>query len=321
MSRHAIRRELRRALEFEITREGPFGPSLFGSLTVGEGWLREMEQDENPLVPNEKLRQMYRLMAEARALDEHILKLQKRVRGRRRLDSIRGQEACRVSTAMDLGPGDLVSDSQVGVVMDLLAGERVSSLLTRVAGLHSGKESRAKAAGVYGRLPWIDDAGERLRMAMGAALSFKALGRANVVVAYVRGGEITKGAWRRLLEFASRLELPIIFVILPAGKTRNGAMNLSARTARWGVPGIPVDAGDAVALYRSAQESLGRTRGGDGPVLLECVEFRVKGKGGSQPVDPLIQLKKFLLGRKVCTEAWLKGAGDGLRRRIAATDK
>jgi TPP-dependent pyruvate/acetoin dehydrogenase alpha subunit len=281
-----------------------------------------MEQDENPLVPNEKLRQMYRAMAEARVLDEHIAKLQKRVKGRRRLESIRGQEACRVSTAIDLGPGDLVSDSQVGVVMDLLAGEKVSSLLTRVAGLHSGKkEKRSKAVGVNGRLPWIDDAGERLRMAMGAALSFKALGRANVVVAYVRGGEIAKGLWRKLLEFASRLELPIIFVVLPAGKTRNGVMNLSARTARWGVPGIPVDAGDAVALYRAAQESLGRTRGGDGPVLLECVEFRVKGRRGSLPVDPLVQMKKFLLGRKVCTEAWLKGAGDGLRRRIRAADK
>ncbi len=101
-----------------------------------------MEQDENPLVPNEKLRQMYRAMAEARVLDEHIAKLQRRVKGRRRLDSIRGQEACRVSTAIDLGPGDLVSDSQVGVVMDLLAGEKVSSLLTRVAGLHSGKKEQ-----------------------------------------------------------------------------------------------------------------------------------------------------------------------------------
>lgn len=280
--------------------------------------MREMKQDENPLVPNEKLRQMYRAMAEARALDEHITKLQRRVKGRRRLDSIRGQEACRVSTAIDLGPGDLVSDSQVGVVMDLLAGEKIGSLLTRVAGLHSGKETRAKTVGVYGRLPWIDDAVERLRMAMGAALSFKVLGRANVVVAYLRRDEIAKSAWRKLLGFASRLELPIIFVILPAGKTRNGAMNLSARTGRWGVPGIPVDAGDAVALYRAAQESLGRTRGGDGPVLLECVEFPVKGRSGNLPVDALVQMKKFLLGRKVCTEGWLKGAGDGLRRRIAA---
>jgi acetoin:2,6-dichlorophenolindophenol oxidoreductase subunit alpha len=287
-----------------------------------EGWLSETALHENPLVPNTKLRQMYGAMAEARVLDEHIAGLQKRVKGRRRLDSTRGQEACRVSTAIDLGPGDLVSDSQPGVVMDLLAGAKVNSLLKRLAEFHSGKTAKGvKAANSSRRLlPWIEDAGERLRMAMGAALSFKTLGQANVVVAYVRHGEMAKGAWRRVLELAGKLELPVIFVVLPAvkGEKRGGMTNLSAKTARWGVPGIPVDAGDAVALYRVAQESMGRTRGGDRPVLIECVEYQVEGKGGSASVDPLIPMEEFLLSRKVCTKAWLKGAGDRLRRRIAA---
>jgi TPP-dependent pyruvate/acetoin dehydrogenase alpha subunit len=290
-----------------------------------EGWLSEMGMHENPLVPNAKLRQMYGAMAEARVLDEHVAGLQKRVKGskgRRRLDSIRGQEACRVSTAIDLGPGDLVSDSQAGVVMDLLAGAKVNSLLKRVAELHSGKKAKGvKLDGASVRLlPWIDDAGERLRMAMGAALSFKILGRANVVVAYVRHGEVGRGVWRKVLELAGKLELPVIFVVLPAGKgdRRDGMVNLSAKTARWGVPGIPVDAGDAVALYRVAQESLGRTRGGDGPVLIECVAHRMGGSGGAASGDPLIQMREFLLGRKVCTKTWLERAGDGLRRRITA---
>jgi acetoin:2,6-dichlorophenolindophenol oxidoreductase subunit alpha len=287
-----------------------------------EGWLSETGLHENPLVPNTKLRQMYGAMAEARVLDEHIAGLQKRVKGRRRLDSTRGQEACRVSTAIDLGPSDLVSDSQPGVVMDLLAGAKVDSLLKRVAEFHSVREARgAKPASVSRRLlPWIEDAGERLRMAMGAALSFKTLGQANVVVVYVRHGEMAKGAWRRVLELAGKLELPVIFVVLPAvkGEKRGGMTNLSAKTARWGVPGIPVDAGDAVALYRVAQESMGRTRGGDGPVLIECVEYQVEGKGGSASVDPLIPMEEFLLSRKVCTKAWLKGAGDRLRGRIRA---
>jgi acetoin:2,6-dichlorophenolindophenol oxidoreductase subunit alpha len=286
--------------------------------------LSENGMYENPLVPNGKLRQMYVAMAEARALEEHVAGLQRRVKGtkgRRRVDSIRGQEACRVSTAIDLGPGDLVSDSQVGVVMDLLAGTKVSSLLRRVAELHSGKKAKdSKLNGASGQmLPWIDDAGERLRMAMGAALSFKTLGRANVVVAYVRHGDVAKGVWRKLLELAGKLELPVIFVVLPSvkGERRDGMKNVSAKTARWGVPGIPVDAGDAVALYRVAQESLGRTRGGDGPVLIECVAHRMEGSVGDAPGDPLVQMKEFLLGRKVCTKAWLERAGEGLRRRLA----
>jgi TPP-dependent pyruvate/acetoin dehydrogenase alpha subunit len=284
--------------------------------------LSETGLHENPLVPNKKLRQMYVAMVEARVLDEHITKLQKRVKGRRRLASTHGQEACRVSAAIDLGPGDLVSDSQIGVVMDLLAGERVGSLLKRVAEIHSGKKIKSvKAAGVSARLlPWIEDAGERLRMAMGAALSFKTLGQANVVVAYVRHGEVARREWRQVLGLASKLELPVIFVVLPAvkGEKRNGMADLSAKTARWGVPGIPVDDGDAVALYRVAQESMGRTRGGDGPVLIECVPCRVEGKGAAGSVDPVEEMAKFLLDRKVCTKAWLKSAGEGLRRRIAA---
>jgi TPP-dependent pyruvate/acetoin dehydrogenase alpha subunit len=287
--------------------------------------LSETGLHENPLVPHAKLRQMYGAMAEARVLDEHIAGLQRRVKGRRRLDSTRGQEACRVSTAIDLGPGDLVSDSQPGVVMDMLAGAKVNSLLKRVAEFHSGKKAKgAKPANGSRRLlPWIEDAGERLRMAMGAALSFKTLGHANVVVAYVRHGEVAKGTWRRVLELAAKLELPVIFVVLPAvkGEKRGGMTNLSAKTAKWGVPGIPVDAGDAVALYRVTQESLGRARGGDGPALIECVEFQVESKGRSASgvsVDPLVPMEEFLLSRKVCTKAWLKGAGDRLRRRIAA---
>jgi TPP-dependent pyruvate/acetoin dehydrogenase alpha subunit len=206
--------------------------------------------------------------------------------------------------------------------MELLAGAKISSVLKRVQELHSGeKAKKATAALLSGRLlPWVEDASERLRMAMGAALSFKAQRQANVVVAYVGHGEIAKRVWRKLLELAAKLELPIIFVVLPAGtRDKKGTATLSAKSARWGVPGIPVDAGDAVALYRAAQESLGRTRGGDGPVLIECVEYRAKGKGANRSIDPLILMERFLLGRKICTQAWLKGAGDGLRRRIAAT--
>jgi TPP-dependent pyruvate/acetoin dehydrogenase alpha subunit len=112
----------------------------------------------------------------------------------------------------------------------------------------------------------------------------------------------------------------VIFVVLPGvkGEKRNGMADLSAKTARWGVPGIPVDDGDAVALYRVAQESMGRTRGGDGPVLIECVPCRVESKGAAGSVDPVEEMAKFLLDRKVCTKAWLKSAGEGLRRRIAA---
>jgi TPP-dependent pyruvate/acetoin dehydrogenase alpha subunit len=276
---------------------------------------------ENPLVPNKKLRQMYASMAEARALDQRIDKLQKGVKGRRKLESTRGQEACRVSTAIDLVPGDLVSDSQPGVVMDLLAGATIDSLLKCVAAFHSGKTDGATLSrdGVSRRvLPWIEDAGDRLKIAMGAALSFKTLKRENVVVAYVRRGELAKWQWQQVLQLASKLDLPMIFVVLPRAveKKQNATTNLSSQARSWGLPGIPVDASDAVALYRVAQESLGRTRTGGGPVLIECVAYKTGGTKGDSPADPLLQMKDFLLSRKICTEAWLQNTGDSPRRRL-----
>jgi len=45
----------------------------------------------------------------------------------------------------------------------------------------------------------------------------------------------------------------------------------------------------------------------------------MEGSAGSASGDPLVQMKEFLLGRKVCSKAWLERAGKGLRRRIAAT--
>jgi acetoin:2,6-dichlorophenolindophenol oxidoreductase subunit alpha len=284
--------------------------------------LSEVKPYENPLVPNKKLRQMYVAMAEARILDEHIAKLQSGMKARRRLESTHGQEACRVSTTIELEPGDMVSDSQAGVVMDLLAGAKVDSqYLGEVA---SGE--KAQSAKSYGnalkfvQMPWIKDGGDRLKLAMGAALSFKASQKTNVVVAFVPRGEISKGVWRDVLDLAAKMEMPIIFVVLPdsAARKNDESANISRRARAHKVPGIAVDANDAVAIYRVMQESMGRARSGGGPVLIECIAHRVAGERHDDPLDPLVQMSGFLLSRKVCTKAWLERAGGKLRNRIEA---
>jgi TPP-dependent pyruvate/acetoin dehydrogenase alpha subunit len=281
--------------------------------------LSEPGPQENPLIPNKKLRQIFVAMTEMRVLDayiaEHIAGLQRGRKARRRLDSTAGQEACRVSTAIDLEPGDLVSDAHTGVAMD--------SLLRHVAELASGTKKRGASLGGDGaarQLPWIEDVGDRLRMAMGAALAFKTMKQTNIVVAYVRHGDVSNELWRQILSLASTLELPVIFVVLPDGaskkKKRNGADALTAKSRSWGVPGIPVDASDAVALYRVAQESIGRTRNNGGPVLVKCVSYQLKNEQKSSAVDPIVQMKSFLIGRKVCTEAWLDRVEDRLQKEI-----
>jgi len=294
-----------------------------------EGLLKETAPHENPLIPNKKLREMYVAMVEMRVWGEHVAKVLGRVKPKQRLLSLRGEEACRVSTAIDLGPGDLVSDSQAGVAMEYLLGAKIGPLLERVAA-QTGKGKDSKVAGdgdgTVRLLPWVADVEDRLRMAMGAALSFRTLKQLSLVVAYVREGELTRGRWRKILELAARLELPILFVVLPDGSRRKrtkrneiGALSSVARLC--GVPGIPVDASDAVAVYRVTQESIGRFKGGGGPVLVECVAYRLKGTAVSEVVDPVDQMRGFLLGRKVSSKAWLEHADGALKGRMAKASK
>lgn len=285
--------------------------------------MNETAPHENPLVPNKKLRQIYSAIVEMRLLDEYAATLHRRKKLRKRPDSVRGQEACRVSTAIELHPGDLVSDAQAGAAMGLLFGAKVDSLPRHISVDRKKKErDDAFAEEVFAKrqLPWIDDGEDRLKLALGAALACKTLKQSNIVVAYIDRTEVSKGLWKSALALSGKLELPIIFVILPEKGKKASAVDLCARARSAGVPGIPVDANDAVALYRVAQESIGRTRGGDGPVLIDCVAAPASERHDDEASDPVTHMKNFLVGRKICTESWTNHVGDTLRRKIAAAN-
>lgn len=277
------------------------------------------EAGENPLVPNAKLRQMYTKMLEARMLDEAAIKRLK-ARGRRHITTIRGQEAIRVSTTAELAENDLISDSKPSAGMGLLLGGDPASLLRGLTQKKEDPEKVLTEAGVSRILHRVDNEQERLRYAIGAALALKSQGRRGIVVAYACKNEMSRAMWRNVLASAAKLELPILFVLLAeksarkSGAQRADLCNL-ARAA--GVPGIPVDACDAIAVYRVTQESLGRMRGGDGPVLIESVSWRLEGaRSGTD--DPLKHLEEFLLAREICDPAWFKQTDKTVRKRLSS---
>lgn len=272
---------------------------------------------ENPLVPNKQLRQIYATMAEARVLDEFVVRTAAKIGSR--FHSTRGEEACHVSTAIGLGDGDIVSDSHNGVIMNLIAGSSTTSLLRRLDSILSGEKRRQvrRSRANVAQLPWTKDTATRLAMVLGAAATIKSMGRSNLVMAYTHGRELSDADWRRVLRLAAELELPIIFVALPS---KGSYRNLSAKAQACGLPGFPVDAADAVAIYRVAQESIGRARNDGGPVLIECLTHRFPA-GNAAENDPLTQLRAFLLGRRVANKAWLDSAGRTFHRQLEASQR
>ncbi len=268
---------------------------------------------ENPLIPNAKLRQIYRAMVRLRTLAPALP-----ASGR---DGM-GMEACLVSTSIDLGSGDLVSDAIAGGVMEFLRGAALGTVLKP----SKAKRGPSAECGAAARLPGGMAVAERIWAGLGAAAALKAAGAqakveakaagetakdVGVVVVYVLAGEVPAVVWRKVLTFAVEKELPVLFVVLPG----RSAGRVTALALRCRVPGIPVDADDAVAIYRVAQESIGRARIGGGPALMECVRFVVK--GAARTGDGIVGLEGYLLQRKVATRMWMEREAKGFAKRVA----
>lgn len=265
----------------------------------------EVTPFENPLVPHRKMKQMYEGIVTSRILGDML----RRRHGLAKHSFARGTEACRVSVLLDLKSDDLTSDPSSPLQTALLRGVSLSSILAHAdaAASDSKKDIFSAKLPLPSLLPSLKRSSDRIRIALGAALAIRRLHLRSVVIFFATAGELKISVWQKSLKFAAQEELPILFVVLPDGKSASGDLCAIAATA--GLPGIPVDASDAVALYRVAQESIGRMRANDGPALMECIPFLLKeGKEGHKKQldhDPVLMMGQTLLAKKICTEEWL----------------
>ena len=283
---------------------------------------------DNPLIPNARVRQIYLAMMQVRQLEETLAKQKPRRPGSA---AALGLEACLVSTSVDLGARDVVIDALAGGVVDFLRGATLESVV-RKDGVAKKRGFKA-SCGLAAKLPNWPGVEERLWAALGAAATLKAqrehadtgadgnTADSGVAVVYTRLGEVTPGLWRRALTFAAEQDLPVMFVVLPAVGRASAvkAGGMSAIAHRHGIPGIAVDADDAVAIYRVAQEALGRARMGGGAVLIECVPFVLEGARGlhKASMDAIRGLEHYMLGRRIATRKWMERETKSFVKRIA----
>jgi len=162
-------------------------------------------------------------------------------------------------------------------------------------------------------LPVIADTDAALLAAAGVALAYK-------LRATDRNGDIVlcftadAAACIRTARLAEEQRLPILFVYL-----QNGAKAaLTLATRRYGVPGMPVDRDDAVAVYRVAQEAIARARSGGGPTLIECMRFAVPKQ---RRPNALATLERALARKGLFTARWKRALVAGYRRELARAAK
>jgi len=204
-----------------------------------------------------------------------------------------GHEAVTVGATADLGPEDTVAGSRHNLAALIAKGVPLEALL-------APNGAAGSTASMFNPPSFPEDP---FNLGTGIALAHKLDLRRHVVVAFCAQEKPPLESWHDALKSAAAQKLPIIFVIENGVATEDATKDesphlepVSFLAREYGFPGIIVDGGDAVAVWRAAQESVHRARNGSGPTLIDCRS------DGSR--DPLAHMERYLKTRHLWDDQW-----------------
>jgi Dehydrogenase E1 component len=225
-----------------------------------------------PLISDQRLRHLYVTLLACRALRRHQ---------RKRAAGLVASEALVAGTVTHLENDDQLMTANGDPWAALARGHsRRQAVSTRL---------------LPGMMPLIASAPSRFAVAAGYALARRAQDAqtSQIILVFSGPGVATLDPFADALAVAASHKLGILFVVeTPAGRDVSGP----AYTDKLGLPGIPVDGNDVIALYRVAQEAVTRARRGGGPTLIDCKPWPFSDKA-----DPVRKLEETLAHRGIAT--------------------
>jgi TPP-dependent pyruvate/acetoin dehydrogenase alpha subunit len=155
--------------------------------------------------------------------------------------------------------------------------------------------------------------GGNVPLALGSALAARAAGADQVAVVFFGDGAVQAGHFNESVNLAALWELPLVLVC-----ENNGFAEFTPRSAHtkvervsdvvapYGLTRETVDGNDASAVWESFGGFLAAARAGQGPMLLECLTYRLRGhyegdpahyrealaKADWQEKDPILRLQR-----------------------------
>ena len=258
------------------------------------------------LISEEKLRQIYTTMQRCAMLQERLRKQKRSRRGHGSASLCARPEAILAGSAIDLLATDTivlpVEDAAAACVRGVPLREIFASVTAKTSA-HNNAHNLLTPTSPAALLP----------MSLGLAWSYVQQKNSAVVVVYWNHASVPADALQEALRYASAHKLPMLFVcateqaVAPHSAAHKKSRDFHVLAHACGVPGIPVDGSDAVAIYRVAFESLQRARNGGGPTLMEAMLLPQKaGATADSCGDPLIAMERYLEPRGLFNAAWKK---------------
>ncbi len=291
-----------------------------GSVVVEEG--AEVEAPEapgpreavDPAWPREI--QLYYWMKLSRTFEDRCGKLYRQGEIKGGLYSGIGQEATTVGVGWPLEDGDFVSPLHRDIGLFLMRGADPRRLMAQIMGrgtgysrghdswTHAGDLSR----GIFGAVSHL---AATLPVIAGAALAFRQRGQDRIAVGTFGEGTSSRGDFHEAANFVGIHKLGCIFVCVnnqwaystpPA--LSYAVDHIAERAVGYGMFGEVVDGNDLGEVLKAMERAVGRARSGEGPTLLECVTFRLRGHSEHDQADYVDQEELHRWKAKDPVERW-----------------
>ena len=242
--------------------------------------------------PKSFLRALLQMMIRIRQCEESLVEpiLQGEVKCPVHLYS--GQEAVAAGVCASLEKSDYVFGNHRSHGHYIAKGGGIGPLIAEIFGKKTGCSGGRggsmhvidPAIGMMGAAPIV---GGTISLALGAALASKIRKDQRVSVSFFGDGATGEGVLYEALNFAALKQLPILFVCennlysthLPIQECRISEViyeigkpcNVSTHQA---------DGNKVLEVYEAAKEAVEKCRKGEGPVLIECLTYRLRGHVG-----------------------------------------
>ncbi|GAB4434701.1 MAG: thiamine pyrophosphate-dependent dehydrogenase E1 component subunit alpha [Chloroflexi bacterium OHK40] len=244
--------------------------------------------DAGAELPATTLREMFRCMVLARALDERMWLLNRAGKAPFVI-SCQGHEAAQVGAAFALTRGkDVTLPYYRGLATVLVMGmtpeEVMLALFARATDPNSG--GRQMPAHYSSRrlkiITQSSPVGTQIPHAAGVGLAEKIKGGDAVVWTSFGEGTTSQGDFHEGINLAAVHRLPVIFqcenneyAISVPQHQQMAVRSVADRGPAYGIPGISVDGTDVLAVYEVTRRAVERARRGDGPTLIEARVVRL----------------------------------------------
>ena len=246
----------------------------------------------------EQARWIYKTMNEIRYFEEKVHKIFSDGKIPGFVHLYVGEEAVATGVMSQLEDDDYITSTHRGHGHAIAKGCDLNGMMAEIMGkrdgLGHGKGGSMHVAEIdKGMLGANGIVSGGFGLATGAGISIRNQGKKNVAVCFFGDGAANEGNFHEGLNFASILNLPVIFVCennqFGEGTTHDYASaseTIAERASAYNMPGVRVDGMDVVEVYKAAQEAVERAKNGEGPTLIECDTYREYGhfEGDEQKV-------------------------------------